>query len=181
MMKFFYFAPLALFLFIAIYFANGLSRDPGYMPSMLMDQPVPEFDLPPISGREVGLSSADLKGEVAMVNVFGSWCVSCEIEHPQLLAIASEGIVPIHGLDWKDKPGTGAAWLADQGDPYQRVGDDRDGRVAIDFGVTGAPETFIIDRDGRVRHKHVGPIREVHWRTVLKPMIEDLKSAPSDQ
>ena len=114
MMKFFYFAPLALFLFIAIYFANGLSRDAGYMPSMLIDQPVPEFDLPPILGRDAGLSSADLKGEVVMVNVFGSWCVGCKIEHPQLLAIASEGIVPIHGLDWKDKPGTGAAWLADQ-------------------------------------------------------------------
>ena len=176
--------PLALFVAVAGYFAVGLTRDPGYMPSMLIDRPAPVFDLPGIAGRAgaagEGLSSEDFEGQVSMLNIFGSWCVSCEIEHPVLLAIAREGLAPIYGLDWKDKPGAGADWLAARGDPYVKVGDDAEGRVAIDFGVTGAPETFIIDAAGRIRHKHVGPITAEHWRNVLRPMIEDLKNAPAD-
>ncbi|MBI1392575.1 MAG: DsbE family thiol:disulfide interchange protein [Alphaproteobacteria bacterium] len=175
MRRLFFFAPLALFVVVGMYFAEGLTRDPGYMPSMLIDRPAPTFDLPPIEGYAEGLSSDDFAGQVSLLNVFGSWCVSCNVEHPVLLAIKAEAVAPIYGLDWKDKPGAGTAWLARKGDPYAKVGDDADGRAAIDFGVTGAPETFVIDAAGRVRHKHVGPISREDWETVLRPMILDLK------
>lgn len=175
MARFLYFVPLGLFAVLAIYFAQGLNRDPGYMPSMLIDRPVPEFDLSPIAGYDVGLSSETFKGRVSLLNVFGSWCVSCNIEHPVLLAIEEEGVVPIFGLNWKDKPGDGTAWLEAKGDPYALIGDDEAGRVAIDLGVTGAPETFVIDAEGRVRHKHVGPISAEDWEFVLKPMVRDLQ------
>ncbi len=166
--------PIAAFLALALWFAAGLGRDPGYIPSMLIDRPAPEFSLPPIAGRDKGFSSADFRGQVSLVNIFGSWCATCVTEHPVLMEIAAENIAPIYGLDWKDKSGAGAQWLAARGDPFVAIGDDADGRVAIEFGVTGAPETFIIDAEGRVRHKHVGEITREHWRRVLKPMIEDL-------
>lgn len=180
MNRFVFLIPIAAFMAIVLWFGAGLGRDPGYIPSMLIDRPAPEFSLPPIAGRERGFSSSDLKGQVSMVNIFGSWCATCEIEHPVLMEIAKEGTAPIYGLDWKDRPGAGAEWLAERGDPYAAVGDDADGRVAIDFGVTGAPETFIVDAEGRVRHKHIGEITRENWRRVLRPMIEDLKkNAPS--
>ncbi len=172
--------PVLLFLALAFWFAKGLSRDPRYIPSMLIDRPAPDFVLPPIAGPMEGLSSSDFQGQVSMLNIFGSWCASCEIEHPVLMAIAREGVAPIYGLNWKDAPGAGAEWLRGRGDPYAKIGDDAAGRVAIDFGVTGAPETFIIDAAGRVRHKHVGPVTMDEWRHVLKPMIEDLNDAPLD-
>ena len=175
MKRLIFLAPISFFLVLAIYFAAGLQRDPSYLPSMLIDRPAPEFDLPPIDGFEAGLSSADLIGKVSMLNVFGSWCVSCDIEHPVLMEIAREGVVPIYGLDWKDKPGDGTKWLQRRGNPYTAIGDDAEGRVAIDFGVTGAPETFVIDRQGRIRHKHTGPITPELWENVLTPMIRDLQ------
>lgn len=171
--------PVLAFAALAVWFAQGLNRDPRYIPSMLIDRPVPDFNLPPIDGRKEAFLSADLKGRVSMVNIFGSWCASCEIEHPVLMSIAREDVAPIYGLNWKDSPGAGAEWLRARGDPYAKIGDDAEGRVAIDFGVTGAPETFIVDQEGRVRHKHVGPISKADWRNVLKPMIEDLKRAPA--
>jgi cytochrome c biogenesis protein CcmG/thiol:disulfide interchange protein DsbE len=176
MNRLFFLIPVAAFAALALWFAAGLGRDPGYIPSMLIDRPAPEFALAPIEGFERGFASNDLKGQVSMVNIFGSWCATCEIEHPVLMEIAREGVAPIYGLDWKDKPGAGAAWLAARGNPYAAIGDDADGRVAIDFGVTGAPETFIVDAEGRVRHKHIGEITREDWRRVLRPMIEDLKA-----
>lgn len=168
-------APLALFLVLGAYFAIGLSRDPSRIPSVLIDRPLPEFDLPSIEGRAEGLASGDLAGEVALVNIWASWCVSCLIEHPVLLEISRSDDVLIAGLDWKDKPGDGARWLEKHGDPYARIGDDADGRTAIDFGVTGAPETFIVDRQGRIRYKQIGPITPEIWRRQLKPLVDQLK------
>ena len=176
MAKFFYLAPISLFLVIAIYFAAGLGRDPAYMPSMLIDRPAPQFDLPGLTDDAPRFTSDDLNGEVSLVNIFGSWCIACEVEHPTLMRIAASDAVPIYGIDWRDKPGAGAAWLSRHGDPYTKVGDDASGRVAIDFGVTGAPETFVIDREGRVRHKHVGIVTPEIWENVLLPMIEDLRA-----
>lgn len=181
MTRLYFLAPLALFVAIAAWFARGLGRDPAYIPSMLIDRPAPAFSLAPIAGRGERFSSKDLEGGVSMINVFASWCASCEIEHPVLMEIAREGGAPIYGLNWKDQPGAGADWLRPRGDPYAKIGNDADGRIAIDFGVTGAPETFIIDAEGRVRHKHVGPISMEDWRTVLKPMIEDLKRAAAEE
>jgi len=170
-------APLAVFAAIAGAFAVGLTRDPSAIPSALIDRPLPEFDLPPIQGFQQGLASADLKGEVSLLNVFGSWCVSCHIEHPVLMQLAASGAVPIRGLNWKDKPGDGAAWLARLGNPYDRIGDDPEGRVIFDLGVTGAPETFVIDKEGRVRYKHTGPITPEVWEKTLRPLIEELRKA----
>ncbi len=169
-------APLAVFLFAVFAFARGLNRDPGFDPSIMIDRPAPAFALAPIEGYAEGFSSEDLKGRVSLVNIFGSWCVSCQVEHPVLMRIKAEGGPPIFGLDWKDKPGAGTAWLARLGDPYERVGDDADGRAAIDFGVTGAPETFVVDAEGRIRHKHIGPVTDEVWRKVLQPMVSELEN-----
>ncbi len=176
MKRFTFIAPLLVFVAIAAYFAVGLTRDPSRIPTALLDKPVPEFSLPAIQGVEKGLSTVDLKGEVSLVNVFASWCVGCRIEHPVLMELAAEGDIPIYGVNWKDKPGDGAAWLNQWGDPYNSVGDDADGRVAIEFGVTGAPETFVIDAEGRIRYKQVGPITPQTWEEDIKPIIEELKS-----
>ena len=172
-------APVLSFVLLVGYLAVGLTRDPSVIPTVLIDKPVPDFDLPAIEGLdddfENGFSSADLRGEVSLVNIFGSWCVACLIEHPQLMAISAEGAVPIYGVDWKDEPGAGARWLARHGNPYTAIGDDADGRVSIDFGVTGAPETFVIDRKGRIRYKHIGPVTEQAWNEDILPIIEQVR------
>lgn len=176
MRRLIFLTPFALFLALALFFLGGLKRDPEFTPSMLIDRPAPAFSLPPISGRDKGLSSADLQGRVTLLNVFASWCAPCEIEHPMLMRIRREGGPRILGLNWKDRPGAGANWLARLGDPYERIGDDAQGRVAIEFGVTGAPETFVVDKAGRVRHRHVGPITAEIWARELKPIIEALEA-----
>ena len=168
--------PFSLFLALMVYFLFGLERDPSVLPTVLINKPAPEFTLPAIEGYADGLSSADLKGEVTLVNIFGSWCVACRIEHPVLMALAQRNEVPIMGINWRDKPGDGTRWLAEFGDPYTRVGDDADGRVAIDFGVTGAPETFIVDKKGRIRYKHIGPITPQIWREELAPIVKELRN-----
>lgn len=167
--------PLLAFLAVGAYFAAGLTRDPSRVPSVLIDKPLPEFDLPAIDGFDDGIAARDFAGQVALINIFGSWCVSCIIEHPVLMEIAASENVPIIGIDWKDKPGAGAAWLAKHGNPYTAIGDDAQGRTAINLGVTGAPETFVVDKRGRIRYKHVGPITRVVWREDLKPLVERLQ------
>lgn len=169
--------PVLAFVIVGVFFAWGLTRDPSRIPSELIDRPLPEFDMPAIEGFEEGLSSADMTGEVALLNVFASWCPPCHIEHPLLVQLAENDVVPIYGLNWKEKPGDGKAWLDRLGNPYVKVGDDQRGRVAIDLGVTGAPETFVIDRDGRVRYKVIGPITEQYWNETLWPLIQELRSS----
>ncbi|MFQ5563388.1 MAG: DsbE family thiol:disulfide interchange protein [Parvularculaceae bacterium] len=180
MTRYIFLIPLTVFLVLGLYFAAGLTRNPSLIPSVLIDRATPEFDLPPIKGYEQGLATEDLSGEVAMINVFASWCVACEVEHPMLMELAKSQDVPIMGLNWKDKPGDGTAWLRRNGDPYALIGDDAKGRTAIDFGVTGAPETFIIDKSGRIRYKQIGPITPRIWRETLKPLIEDLENADAE-
>ena len=170
-------APVVVFIAVAIALFIGLGRDPKILPSMLIDRPLPAFDLPDarpdVVGRE--LASTDFTGQPMLLNVFASWCVSCRVEHPLLMRLSQEG-VPIHGLNWKDAPGAGAAWLKEFGDPYARVGDDASGRVAIDLGVTGAPETFVVDKHGVVRYRHVGPITPQVWDNTLSPLMEKLRA-----
>jgi len=167
-------APLATLVALLVYFTIGLQRDPSIIPSVLINKPVPTFNLQPIDGYMEGFDSDDLKGEVTLVNIFGSWCIACRIEHPVLVEIKETGEVPIMGLDWKDPPGAGAAWLEKLGDPYTKIGDDADGRVSIEFGVTGAPETFVIDKRGRIRYKQIGPITPQIWREDIVPIIRKL-------
>jgi cytochrome c biogenesis protein CcmG/thiol:disulfide interchange protein DsbE len=178
MRRILYLLPVLVFGILALFFLKGLTLNPRDIPSVLIDRPVPEMALAPLPGREDrgGLATADLKGRVSVVNVFGSWCIACVQEHPYLMEIRRQGQVPIHGVDWRDDPAQGAAWLRKNGDPYERVGaDPAPGRTAIDFGVTGAPESFIVDRGGVIRYKHIGPITPEAWRKTLLPIIRELE------
>ncbi len=170
--------PMALpavgFAGLAAVFAWGISRDPSQLPSALIGKAVPTFDLPPVEGRILGLASKDLYGDVSLVNVFASWCVACRAEHPLFMRLARDKTVPIHGLNYKDRPKDAAQWLNTLGDPCTRTGADRDGRVAIDWGVYGVPETFVIGADGRVAYKHVGPVTEEALRETILPLVERL-------
>ena len=167
--------PLAAFAGIVALFAIGLTLDPRKVPSVLIGKPVPGFSLPPVRGRSLGLSTKDLKGQVSLVNVFASWCVACREEHPLLMQISREGIVPVYGLNYKDQPADAAAWLDLRGDPYRRTGADLDGRVAIDWGVYGVPETFVVDAHGIIRYKQIGPITSEVWSRTLLPLIRSLQ------
>ena len=176
MNRIFLYLPLVLFMLLAGWFALGLRQDPSRIPSVLIDQPMPEFSLPAIDGHDNPFASTDIAGRVALVNVFASWCIPCAIEHPQLMQVARDEDIVIAGVNWKEQPGDGAAWLRRLGDPYDFIGDDADGRVAIDFGVTGAPETFVIDHQGRIRYKQVGPITEQIWVQDIKPVVDRLRA-----
>jgi len=179
MKRFLLLVPFSLFLVLTAYFVVGLKRDPSSIPSVLIDRPLPAFDLAPIKGQTEGFAASDLEGKVTLVNIFASWCVSCIIEHPVLMEIAASDSVLLTGIDWKDKPGEGMRWLNRNGNPYALIGDDADGRTAIDFGVTGAPETFVVDKTGRIRYKQVGPITPRVWREQLKPLIDKLEQEGS--
>ncbi len=172
-----YVLPILIFLGLLGFFFRGLFLDPKAIPSALIDRPVPQMDLAALPGRgDTGLKTEHLKGQVSLVNIFGSWCVACVAEHPMLLRIKQEGVVPIHGIDWRDDPVQGMLWLQQKGDPYTRVGaDPPPGRTSVDFGVTGAPETFIVDKEGRIRYKHVGIIDEKAWRDILSPIVTELQ------
>src|SRR3990170_8475289 len=171
------FVPVAVFVVLVVLFGIGLTMNPRDIPSPLIGKPVPEFSLPPVKGRTLGLSSADLKGEPSLVNVFASWCVACREEHPLLMGLKERGIVPIHGINYKDKPADAQAWLNELGDPYTRIGADISGRVAIDWGVYGVPETYVIDRDGLIVHKHIGAITPQAMRDTIMPIIKKLQKS----
>ena len=168
--------PLVLFLVIAGYFALGLTRDPRVLPSVLINTPVPDFNLAAIQGRDRGFASGDLQGNVVLVNVFGSWCVACRVEHGFLMQLKQRGEIPIHGIDWREPDReAGPRWLAKYGDPYTLIGDDPESRGAIAFGVTGAPETFLVDRKGVIRHKQIGPLTPEIWERTLRPLVIELR------
>ncbi len=169
-----YLLPTLVFLALVVFFLLGLEKDPRLVKPVLIDKPVAEFSLPGLPDVGDGLSSADLKGKVSLINVFGSWCEACVAEHPMLMRIKESGKVPLYGIDWRDKPANALAWLKKHGNPYDRIGFDPDSRVAIDFGVTGAPETFVIDKAGVIRYKWSGPITEAVWRDILLPLVEEL-------
>jgi len=170
-----YLIPLAIFAALILMFGYGLNLDPALVPSALIGKPVPKFSLPPVKGRTLGLSSADLVGEVSLVNVFASWCVECRAEHPLLLRMKAEGVVPIDGLNYKDSPNDAAKWLDTFGDPYTRTGADLNGRVAIAWGVYGVPETFVITKDGRIAYKQIGPLSAVSLQDTIRPLIRRLQ------
>jgi len=168
------FLPLVLFLGIAIYFALGLRRDPSVLPSALIDQPVPSFELPPLLDGTPSLRGGDLKGKVQLVNVFASWCAPCRIEHPALMRLAQKEGVTLHGIAYKDKPEDSRRFLEQLGNPFTHIGVDRDGRAAIEWGVYGVPETYVVDAQGRIRYRHVGPILPQDW-DMLTALIRELR------
>ncbi len=168
------FAPVVIAALIGIALAIGLTLNPREIPSALIGSVIPEFDLPPVQGRALGLSSAELKGEVSVVNVWASWCTECRTEHPLLMTIEERAGVRLHGINYKDRPEDAENWLNTLGDPYTRVGADIDGRVSIDWGVYGVPETFVVDRHGRIAYKLIGALTEDIFTETILPLIEEL-------
>ncbi len=169
-----YALPAVIFAALAAGFYVGLGRDSNVLPSPLIDQPAPQFALPPLRTGQHGFSSADLKGHVSLVNAFASWCAPCREEHPVLNALAKTGRVAIYGIDYKDKPDAARAWIEALGDPYAAIGAD-DGRVGIDWGLYGVPETFIVDGSGRIRYKHVGPMTVADVEQTILPLVAKLE------
>jgi len=172
----FFYVPLAVFLVLVVYFAIGLTRDPRILPSVLINQPVPPLALKPIKGSSQGFATQDLEDQVTLVNIFGSWCIACKVEHPFLMKLKKANTVPIYGIDWREaNRDDGPAWLKRFGNPYTRIGDDPNSKAAIAFGVTGAPETFIVDHRGIIRYKHIGPLSQKIWRELIAPIVQKLR------
>ena len=173
-----YLFPTLAFLIVAGGFLWGLDpeRAPSEIPSALIDDPIPDFALPPLEGASLpGFSSADLRaGEVALVNVFASWCIPCRVEHPYLMHLSRERSIPIYGINYKDKPFDALNWLAELGNPYVAIGGDESGRTAIDWGIYGVPETFVIDQTGVIRYRHVGPLFPAALGGTILPLIKSL-------
>lgn len=170
--------PIALFLGIGWFLFKGLERDPRQVPSPLIGKPAPSFSLPQLE-HAAHWSPEAMRGQVWLLNVWGSWCAACVIEHPLLNELAQAKAVPIVGFAWKDLPEQSIAWLRKHGNPYSVVVTDREGKVAIDWGVYGAPETFLIDRQGVIRYKQIGPFTPEIIRDELLPLLRKLQQQAS--
>lgn len=170
-------APLALFLALVALLFYGLGTDPRKVPSPLIGKPAPEFVLPVLGEPQRSVSNEALLGQVSLVNVWASWCVSCRAEHAELMRLSrEEKDIQIFGLNWKDEAPDALRMLRQTGDPYVVSAYDPDNQVGIHFGVYGAPETFVIDRQGIIRHKHIGPIDRRAWEETLRPLVQQIKA-----
>lgn len=177
-----YFVPLIVLAVLFGIFGKRLldverGADPHAIPSVLVGKALPSFDLPGLPGRadDHGLKTDDFKGQVSILNVWGSWCIACMQEHPRLLELARADSIPIDGIDWRDTPEAGLAWLKQHGDPYARVGQDPHSEAAIALGITGAPESFLIDKDGRIVFKWANQITPEVWEREFAPRIAQLR------
>lgn len=170
------FIPLGLFVAFVALFGIGLTMNPKELQSEFIDKPVPEFEIEALLPGDAPVSSADLKGEFLLLNVFGSWCQACLTEHPYLMELQANNTIKLVGLDWRDTREAGIQWLQRHGNPYDIIGFDEHSEVAIGLGVTGAPETFLIDPEGQIRYKHIGPVTRSVWQTEFAPRIETLKA-----
>ncbi len=176
-MKTRYLIPLLVFLLLVGLFMVGLGLDPREVPSPLIDKPAPAFSLPDLHDESRTVGTEDLKKhKVSLFNVWASWCAACLQEHPLLVELAREGVVPIYGLNYKDKRPDALNWLKRLGDPYTASAFDEKGRVGIDWGVYGVPETFVVDSKGVIRYKQIGPITEEAWRETILPLIERIRA-----
>ena len=174
-MKLKFLLPFLIFAGLAVLLSSGLGKDTRLVPSPLIDKPAPTFDLPSLRDPATRIRSADFAGKPWVLNVWGSWCVECRNEHATLTAFANRDLVPVVGLNWKDEHADATRWLAQFGDPYDAIPVDLEGRIAIDWGVYGAPETFLIDGGGIVRYKHVGPMSRAIVENELVPRIEAMR------
>lgn len=171
-----YVVPLAIFGILCVFLAVGLTKDPRKVPSPFIDKPAPAFTLAKLHEPEATFSPEQMKGKVWMLNIWASWCVSCRVEHPVLNDMSRKGIVPIVGLNYKDQRADATKWLQQHGDPYLLSAWDIDGKVGIDYGVYGAPETFVIDKQGVIRYKHIGPISPQDVEKILLPLFAKLNA-----
>jgi cytochrome c biogenesis protein CcmG/thiol:disulfide interchange protein DsbE len=172
------FIPLLLFVALALFLFRGLQLDPTELPSALIDRPLPAFELPGL-GMDRLLRREDVIGEVALFNVWATWCVSCRVEHPYLHQLAEQG-VPIYGVNYKDADADALKWLRELGDPYRLNIVDAQGTLGLDLGVYGAPETYLVDADGLIRYRHVGVVDDRIWRDVLQPLYTRFKTGEVD-
>lgn len=166
--------PLAVFLVVAMFLAAGLNRNPRELPSPLVGKAAPAFAAPRLGTPGATFAPADMAGKVWLLNVWASWCTSCRIEHPMLLRLARQGIVPVVGLNHKDRDDAGLQWLRQHGDPYVLSIVDREGRIGIDYGVYGVPETFVIDARGVIRFRHAGPLTQELIDGRIAPLVREL-------
>lgn len=173
-----YLLPLLVFVVLAVFLAIGLKRDPHEVPSPLIGKPAPAFDLPQLAAPEQRLTTQDLRGQVWLLNVWASWCVACREEHPLLVEAAKTHHLKLYGLNYKDKRDDALAWLKNFGNPYVLAISDTEGLVGIDYGVYGVPETFVIDKQGVIRYKQIGPVTPEALRDTLLPLLAQLEQAP---
>jgi len=176
-MKLKFLLPLLIFVGLLVFLTVGLSRDPREIPSPLVNKPAPQFSITQLADADKNFSPADMKGKVWLLNVWASWCEACQQEHPLLVEMAQKNPAPMIGLDWKDVRADGLGMLKQRGNPYQLSAFDDTGRVGIDYGVYGVPETYVIDKNGIIRYKQIGPIsREVLDKTIY-PLIDKLNKS----
>jgi cytochrome c biogenesis protein CcmG/thiol:disulfide interchange protein DsbE len=166
--------PMILFVLLSVFLWRGLSLNPRELPSVQLGKSLPEFTLPQLQNPESTFSSKQIHDEVVLLNVWASWCAACTDEQVFMLQLAREG-VPIYGLNYKDKAEDALEWLTQWGNPYKVVIQDRDGKVAIDLGVYGAPETFVIDKQGIIRYRHAGIMNQELWQKEIKPLMKQLE------
>jgi len=167
--------PLVIFAVLVVFLAIGLTRDPHEIPSPLINKPAPMFIAPILQTPAEKFSAKDMLGKVWLLNTWASWCVACRQEHPILMEFAKTKTLPIIGLDYKDQNTEGMKWLARYGNPYDQTITDQDGRIGIDFGVYGVPESFLIDKAGVIRYKHIGPVTDEALRDKILPLIRELQ------
>jgi cytochrome c biogenesis protein CcmG/thiol:disulfide interchange protein DsbE len=172
-----YIALIVVFVIMIGIFVVGLGRDPRKLPSPLIDNPAPEYELPRVKDPMSTVGSADYRGQLVLVNIWATWCVGCRQEHDYLLDLASRIDIPIYGINWRDQRDEAMVWLEQLGDPYVASAYDEDGRVGIDWGVYGAPETFLVSASGNVVYKHVGPMHEAAWQSEFMPRIAEQTGA----
>ena len=169
-----YLLPLGIFIVLVVFLAIGLKLDPREVPSPLVGKPAPAFALPQLHKPEASFAPKDMQGKVWLLNVWASWCVSCRQEHPILVELAKSGIVPIYGLNYKDQRADALKWLQQFGDPYALSIVDAEGRVGIDYGVYGVPETYLIDKAGVIRFKQIGPVTQDVLEKTILPLVAEL-------
>jgi cytochrome c biogenesis protein CcmG/thiol:disulfide interchange protein DsbE len=170
-----YLLPLGIFIVLVVFLAIGLKLDPREVPSPLVGKPAPAFALPQLHKPEASFAPKDMQGKVWLLNVWASWCVSCRQEHPILVELAKSGIVPIYGLNYKDQRADALKWLQQFGDPYALSIVDAEGRVGIDYGVYGVPETYVIDKAGVIRFKQIGPVTQDVLEKTILPLVKELQ------
>lgn len=168
--------PFVVFVVLAVFLAIGLNLNPREVPSPLIGKPAPAFTLPQLHEPAKQFSTQDMKGKVWLLNVWASWCVSCREEHPVLMELSRQNIVPIYGLDYKDKNEDAELWLKKGGDPYTLSVTDTDGRIGIDYGVYGVPETYVIDKQGVIQYKQIGPVTPQNLTEKILPLVAELQA-----